>query len=57
MIMQSNFLSTFWQTQLQRIENETHDFKTFQLPIARIKKVMKTEEEAQHMVVTVKLDD
>lgn len=46
----STLLQTFWQTQLQLVDHEPQDFKSFQLPLARIKKVMKTDDEAQHMV-------
>lgn len=49
--MLANLLQSFWGTQLQALENDHQDFKTFQLPLARIKKVMKTDEEAQHMVL------
>lgn len=46
----SALLQTFWQTQFQQIDQEPNDFKNFQLPLARIKKVMKTDEEAHNMV-------
>lgn len=51
--MLANLLQSFWGTQLQALESEHQDFKTFQLPLARIKKVMKTDEEAQHMVLSL----
>jgi hypothetical protein len=40
-------LQNFWQSQLNGIEQGDMDFKTFQLPLARIKKVMKTDEEVK----------
>ena len=40
-------LDSFWQRQVHEIRNEDHDFKVHQLPLARIKKVMKTDEEVK----------
>lgn len=40
-------LQSFWQGQLHAIEQGELDFKTFQLPLARIKKVMKTDEDVK----------
>jgi len=40
-------LQNFWQSQLNGIEQGDMDFKTFQLPLARIKKVMKTDEDVK----------
>ncbi|KAM0683724.1 CCAAT- binding transcription factor component [Mitosporidium daphniae] len=40
-------LQNFWQSQLQAIEHGELDFKNFQLPLARIKKVMKTDEDVK----------
>lgn len=34
----------YWQEVINLIERQDHDFKTHQLPLARIKKVMKTDE-------------
>lgn len=34
----------YWQETINMIEREDHDFKNHQLPLARIKKVMKTDE-------------
>jgi hypothetical protein len=45
-----NLLNSFWQTQLQIIEESELDFKNFSLPLARIKKVMKVDEDVKHMV-------
>lgn len=44
------WLSNFWQTQMHLIEQGEIDFKSFNLPLARIKKVMKTDEEVKNMV-------
>ena len=43
-------LNNFWHTQLQLIEHGELDFKSYQLPLARIKKVMKTDEDTKPMV-------
>ncbi|EOR02853.1 Nuclear transcription factor Y subunit C-2 [Wallemia ichthyophaga EXF-994] len=37
------FLSSFWTSHLREIENEDSDFKKHDLPLARIKKVMKSD--------------
>ncbi|KAG5440200.1 hypothetical protein PCANB_001769 [Pneumocystis canis] len=39
-----NILVNYWQNTIRKIENDNHDFKTHQIPLARIKKVMKTDE-------------
>lgn len=44
---QLHLLQTFWQSQLQAVESGVQDFKTFQLPLARIKKVMKSDEDVK----------
>jgi len=36
-------LTTYWQQTINNLENETHDYKLHQLPLARIKKVMKAD--------------
>ncbi|KAI9708709.1 MAG: hypothetical protein M1828_002672 [Chrysothrix sp. TS-e1954] len=36
-------LSTYWQGSLRRLEDDDHDYKMHQLPLARIKKVMKAD--------------
>ncbi|KAL6719574.1 Transcriptional activator hap5 [Lecanora helva] len=36
-------LTTYWQQTISNLENETHDYKIHQLPLARIKKVMKAD--------------
>jgi len=40
-------LSTYWQASLRRLEDEEHDYKQHQLPLARIKKVMKADPEVK----------
>ena len=40
-------LQNFWQSQLQAIDQGDLDFKTFQLPLARIKKVMKCDDDVK----------
>jgi len=43
-----NDLHMFWQTQLQELDNpENPDFKNHQLPLARIKKIMKSDEDVK----------
>lgn len=48
-------LSNFWQAQLQSIEQGELDFKNYQLPLARIKKVMKTDEDVKHMMISAEV--
>lgn len=48
-------LSNFWQAQLQNIEEGELDFKNYQLPLARIKKVMKTDEDVKHMMISAEV--
>eukprot|EP01103_Thecamoeba_quadrilineata_P004835 TRINITY_DN14716_c0_g1_i1.p1 TRINITY_DN14716_c0_g1~~TRINITY_DN14716_c0_g1_i1.p1 ORF type:complete len:274 (-),score=83.02 TRINITY_DN14716_c0_g1_i1:196-981(-) len=43
---QMNQLHLFWQSQMQEID-ETPDFKNHQLPLARIKKIMKSDEDVK----------
>lgn len=40
-------LSTYWQGALRRLEDDEHDYKQHQLPLARIKKVMKADPEVK----------
>lgn len=42
-----NMMMAYWQETINSIEHEEHDFKNHQLPLARIKKVMKTDEEVR----------
>ena len=43
-------LTTFWQSQYQMLEGNDPDFKNHPLPLARIKKVMRTDEDVRQMV-------
>ena len=48
--LQGNYrdiLMTYWQQIISHLENETHDYKLHQLPLARIKKVMKADPEVK----------
>lgn len=40
-------LNTYWQNQVTRLETDEHDYKLHQLPLARIKKVMKADPEVK----------
>lgn len=40
----NDFLESFWTRQMGNVERENPDFKTYPLPLARIKKVMKSDE-------------
>ncbi|KAI5806654.1 histone-fold-containing protein [Peziza echinospora] len=42
-----NILTTYWQQVITQLENEEHDYKVHQLPLARIKKVMKADPEVK----------
>ena len=42
-----DILNTYWQNQISRLETEEHDYKLHQLPLARIKKVMKADPEVK----------
>ncbi|KAL7421011.1 Transcriptional activator hap5 [Cryptotrichosporon argae] len=42
-----DFLGSFWQRQMDGVERDDPDFKTYSLPLARIKKVMKSDEEVK----------
>ncbi|KAL2358087.1 histone-fold-containing protein [Cryomyces antarcticus] len=39
--------NTYWQHQVNKLETEDHDYKLHQLPLARIKKVMKADPEVK----------
>jgi nuclear transcription factor Y, gamma len=41
------FLRSFWQRQVDTAENETPDYRHPALPLARIKKVMKSDPEVK----------
>jgi nuclear transcription factor Y gamma len=40
-------LTTYWQQIISHLETDTHDYKMHQLPLARIKKVMKADPEVK----------
>lgn len=42
-----DILNVYWQNQVTKLEGEEHDFKMHQLPLARIKKVMKADPEVK----------
>jgi nuclear transcription factor Y gamma len=42
-----NILNTYWQNQVTKLETDDHDYKIHQLPLARIKKVMKADPEVK----------
>lgn len=42
-----DILTTYWQQTIESLENDTHDYKQHQLPLARIKKVMKADPEVK----------
>ncbi|KAI4200662.1 MAG: hypothetical protein LQ350_003803 [Teloschistes chrysophthalmus] len=42
-----DILTTYWQQTINNLETETHDYKIHQLPLARIKKVMKADPEVK----------
>lgn len=42
-----DILNTYWQNQVWKLEQEEHDYKLHQLPLARIKKVMKADPEVK----------
>ncbi|KAF2841451.1 histone-fold-containing protein [Patellaria atrata CBS 101060] len=48
--LQGNYrdiLNTYWQQQVTKLETDEHDYKIHQLPLARIKKVMKADPEVK----------
>lgn len=42
-----DMMMQYWQETIDSVERDDHDFKNHQLPLARIKKVMKTDEEVK----------
>ncbi|KAI8602780.1 histone-fold-containing protein [Dissophora ornata] len=42
-----HLLQTFWMRQMHEVQNVPQDFKVHHLPLARIKKVMKTDDDAK----------
>ncbi|OCF35721.1 transcriptional activator HAP5 [Kwoniella heveanensis BCC8398] len=43
----NSFLESFWTRQMDNVEGENPDWKSYNLPLARIKKVMKSDEEVR----------
>ncbi|WWC91028.1 uncharacterized protein L201_005968 [Kwoniella dendrophila CBS 6074] len=43
----NTFLESFWKRQMNNVEGEIPDWKSYNLPLARIKKVMKSDEEVR----------
>lgn len=41
------FLESFWTRQMGMVERDNPDFRTYPLPLARIKKVMKSDEDVK----------
>ncbi|KAL7275152.1 Transcriptional activator hap5 [Rhizina undulata] len=42
-----DIFTTYWQQTINQLESEEHDYKLHQLPLARIKKVMKADPEVK----------
>jgi nuclear transcription factor Y, gamma len=42
-----DILTTYWQNTINHLESDAHDYKLHQLPLARIKKVMKADPEVK----------
>ncbi|KAK5663910.1 hypothetical protein OQA88_121 [Cercophora sp. LCS_1] len=42
-----DILTAYWQQTIQHLESDNHDYKLHQLPLARIKKVMKADPEVK----------
>lgn len=42
-----DILTTYWQQTINHLESDNHDYKLHQLPLARIKKVMKADPEVK----------
>ncbi|KAG0281884.1 hypothetical protein BGZ95_007942 [Linnemannia exigua] len=42
-----HLLHSFWMRQMHEIQNVPQDFKVHHLPLARIKKVMKTDDDVK----------
>jgi Spy/CpxP family protein refolding chaperone len=50
--LQKQQLQTFWQQQMQEIE-QVNEFRNHQLPLARIKKIMKSDEDVKVSLLTL----
>ncbi|KAF2226700.1 histone-fold-containing protein [Elsinoe ampelina] len=42
-----DIMNTYWQNQITKLETDEHDYKLHELPLARIKKVMKADPEVK----------
>ena len=49
----NDFLPSFWQRQIDAAEQETPDYRHPPLPLARIKKVMKSDPEVKVCIVNI----
>ncbi|KAJ1530102.1 hypothetical protein HK096_008415, partial [Nowakowskiella sp. JEL0078] len=47
---QLQMLTAFWNNQISSVEKSDPDFKTHALPLARIKKVMKSDEDVRNLL-------
>ncbi|KAJ3268807.1 Nuclear transcription factor Y subunit C-2 [Terramyces sp. JEL0728] len=45
-------MQAFWHSQYEKVQSEPIDFKFHQLPLARIKKVMKSDEDVKSMMIS-----
>jgi hypothetical protein len=52
---QMQLIQQFWAQQIAAVENGEIDYRTHQLPLARIKKVMKTDEEVRNKMVSFRV--
>lgn len=49
---QTHIIQAFWQNQLMSIEQSDNEFKSHSLPIARIKKVMKSDDDVKSLMIS-----
>ncbi|KAG4101361.1 histone-fold-containing protein [Neocallimastix lanati (nom. inval.)] len=52
---QTHIIQAFWQNQLLNIEQTQTEFKSHSLPIARIKKVMKSDDDVKTLMISAEL--
>ncbi|RKP13831.1 CCAAT binding transcription factor component, partial [Piptocephalis cylindrospora] len=45
-------MQAFWANQLADVERGPHDYRVHQLPLARIKKVMKSDDEVKKQMIS-----
>ncbi|KAI8801426.1 histone-fold-containing protein [Cladochytrium replicatum] len=50
--LQNQLLAAFWSNQITNVEHTEPDFKTHALPLARIKKVMKSDEDVKLLMIS-----